>query len=192
MDGNWLRIDSAVIDAPDPCPIPKKLEGLPGKLIYFSLGSMSSSYKPLMDRLLKILAELPHRFIISTGFYHDEYNLSANLYGEQYVSQLAVLQLVDCFITHGGNNSVTEACHFGVPMIVCPLFGDQHNNAARIEEKRCGKQFDPFTCTKSDLEQAIEFCGSANVKARLKSMSDRMKKENNLKSVCESIVNLIK
>ena len=104
MNGNWVRIDSSVVDTPDPIPIPKKLEGLPGKLIYFSLGSMASSYKPLMDRLLKIVSELPHRFIISTGYYHEECNLPANLYGEQYVNQLAVLQIVDCFITHGGHN----------------------------------------------------------------------------------------
>ena len=77
-------------------------------------------------------------------------------------------------------------------MIVLPLFGDQHNNGARIEEKLCGKQFDPFTCSKNDIEQAIEFCISVDVKARLKGMSDRMKKDNNLKSVCESIVNLLK
>lgn len=97
-----MRIDSAIVDTPDPFPIPKKLEGLPGVLVYFSLGSMASSFKPLMDRFLQILSELPHRFIISTGFYHDEYNLSANLYGEKYVQQLRVLNLVDCFITHGG------------------------------------------------------------------------------------------
>ena len=95
MDGNWLRIDSAVVDTPEPFKIPAKLEGLPGKLIYFSLGSMSSSYKPLMDRLLAIMGEIPHRFIISTGFYHDEYKLPANLYGEKYVNQLAVLQSVE-------------------------------------------------------------------------------------------------
>ena len=107
MEGNWVQIDSAVVDTPDPFPIPKKLEGLPGNLIYFSLGSMASSYKPLMDRFLQILSELPHRFIISTGYYHDEYNLSSNLYGEKYVKQLAVLQSVDCFITHGGKYTLS-------------------------------------------------------------------------------------
>lgn len=73
-----------------------------------------------------------------------------------------------------------------------PLFGDQHNNGKRIEEKGCGKQFDPFTVTKADLEQAIDFCLSTDVKTKLRNMSDRMKKDNNLKSVCESIVNLLK
>lgn len=73
----------------------------------------------------------------------------------------------------------------------CPLFGDQHNNAKRIEEKNCGKQLDPFTCTKSDLEQAIEYCLSEDVKTNLRKMSERMKKDNNLKGVCEAIVNLM-
>lgn len=76
-------------------------------------------------------------------------------------------------------------------MIICPLFGDQHNNAKRIEEKGCGRQLDPFTCTKQDLEEAIEFCLREDVKTRLERMSQRIKKDNGLKSVCESIVNLI-
>ena len=54
-----------------------------------------------------------------------------------------------------------------------------------------GRQLDPFTCTKSDLEQAIEFCLREDVRARMRAMSDRIKRDNNLKSVCEAIVSLV-
>ena len=118
MPGNWVRLESSVDNTPEPFQIPKKLKNLAGKLIYFSLGSMSSCYKPLMNRLLKIFGEIPHRFIVSTGLIGEQFEIYKNQHGEKHLNQLSVLQSVDVFITHGGNNSVTESCHFGVPMIV--------------------------------------------------------------------------
>lgn len=49
-----------------------------------------------------------------------------------------------------------------------------------------------FYDLKEDFEKAIEFCSSEEVKKRCKKMSERMKRDNNLKGACELIVNLIK
>jgi len=38
---------------------------------------------------------------------------------------------VDLFLTHGGQNSFTEALAAGVPVVVCPGFGDQPVNAQK-------------------------------------------------------------
>lgn len=95
MPGHWVRCDSAITDSPDPFQVPDKLKNLPGALIYFSLGSMASCYKPLMNRLLKLFSEIPHRFIVSTGLVGEEYKLYDNQYGEKFINQLAVLQTVD-------------------------------------------------------------------------------------------------
>ena len=50
--GAWLRIDTPVMQPfPDPYPVPEKLKGKPGKLIYFSLGSM---VRPRQQTKIKI------------------------------------------------------------------------------------------------------------------------------------------
>ena len=42
------------------------------------------------------------------------------------------------FVTHGGQNSFMEALTAGVPLVVCPGFGDQMGNAARAEKLGIG------------------------------------------------------
>ena len=44
------------------------------------------------------------------------------------------------FITHGGQNSITEATFHGVPLICIPLFADQPKNAINVEYRKIGKQ----------------------------------------------------
>ena len=57
-----------------------------------------------------------------------------NVRVEPYVDQVAVLRAASVFITHNGLNSTHEAIVHGVPMISCPLFGDQPALAARCRE----------------------------------------------------------
>lgn len=98
MEGNWVAMDSSITyPLSDALAVPEKLAKLPGKLIYFSLGSIASCYKPLMTRLLDILGQIEHRFIVSTGPIGDQYAglLSENQHGKPHLDQLAVLQSVE-------------------------------------------------------------------------------------------------
>ena len=55
--------------------------------------------------------------------------------------QVALLKAgVDLFLTHGGQNSFMESLSAGVPVVVCPGFGDQAVNAMKSEAMGVGLQ----------------------------------------------------
>ena len=68
----------------------------------------------------------------------------------------SIKSTVDLVITHGRNNTVTESFYFGKPMIVMPFFGDQTDNAQRIDEKWFGIRLDSRRCSKQELLESIE------------------------------------
>lgn len=176
---NWIRCDCMVRDVnATKFKVPEKLENKPGKLIFLSLGSLASADVILMKRLTSMLADCPHRFIVCKGPYHDQYELPDNMWGDKFVPQLEVLSVIDLIITHGGNNTLTESFFYGVPgFIVCPLFGDQFDNAQRVQEKEFGIRLDPYNCSKEELLSAIEtMLNKEDLRTRMKAISQRMRK----------------
>ena len=116
------------------------------RLVYLSLGSLGSADVELMRDLVAALAETPHRYIVSRGPRHDEYELADNMLGAEFLPQTSVLPHVDAVITHGGNNTVTESIWFGKPMLVAPIFWDQHDNAQRVHETGYGIRLPTYSC----------------------------------------------
>jgi UDP:flavonoid glycosyltransferase YjiC (YdhE family) len=85
------------------------------------------------------------------------------------------LPLVDLVITHGGNNTVTECLHFGKPMIVLPLFWDQHDNAQRVQETGFGVRLDPYRFRDEELLDWIgRLVGDRPLADRLGTISRRL------------------
>lgn len=173
----WERCDCLIRDHTiHKYEVPEKLRNKPGKLIFLSMGSMASADARLMKRLTSMLSDCPHRFIVVTGPHHDQYELPENMIGGEFLPQLEILPVIDLIITHGGNNTITESFYFGVPgMIVCPLFGDQPDNAQRLQEKGIGVRLDPYNCSKEELHGAIEeMLNREGLKDRMKAISMRM------------------
>ena len=109
-----------------------------------------------MTRLIDILGRTDYRVVVSMGPQHHELRLADNMYGEEFLPQTSILPLVDLVITHGGNNTVTESMHFGKPMVVLPLFWDQHDNAQRVQETGFGLRLDAYQCDDRQLLGSIE------------------------------------
>ena len=158
IDATWHRLDSSVRDTDDIFELPVEMRDRPdgSALIYLSLGSLGSADVDLMRRLIDVLGRTPHRYIVSKGPRHDEYELASNMWGAELVPQTRVLPLVDLVITHGGNNTVTEAFHFGKPMLLLPLFWDQHDNAQRVHETRFGVRLDTYRFTDAQMGEALD------------------------------------
>lgn len=156
MPGTWERLDSSVRTTDDPFEVPAELRDGDGSLIYLSLGSLGSADVDLMRRLVDVLSRTRHRYIVSKGPQHDQYELAANMWGAQQVPQTNVIPLCDLVISHGGNNTTTESFHSGKPMIVLPLFWDQYDNAQRVHETGTGLRLDTYRFEEAALHDAID------------------------------------
>ena len=61
-----------------------------------------SSLAHRLQDLINILNNLPYKYILSKGSNGDNLEFPSNRFiGENFIDQLAVLQVVDCIITHG-------------------------------------------------------------------------------------------
>ncbi|KAM9123741.1 LOW QUALITY PROTEIN: UDP-glucuronosyltransferase 1A1-like [Pangshura tecta] len=59
------------------------------------------------------------------------------------------------FITHGGSHGIYEGICNGVPMVLMPLFGDQMDNAKRVESRGAGVTLNVLEMTSKDLSEAL-------------------------------------
>ena len=175
----WHRLDSTVRATDTTWELPAQLRERDGALIYLSLGSLGSADVGLMQRLVDLLATTEHRVIVSKGPLADAIELHDNQTGEGFLPQPAILPLVDLVITHGGNNTVTEALHHGKPMIVLPLFWDQVDNAQRVDETGLGRRLSTYGSRDEELTDAIdELLAAEPLAARLAAMTARIKASN--------------
>jgi MGT family glycosyltransferase len=171
----WHNLESSVRSTDADWSPPPELADREGSLVYVSLGSLGSGDVPLMKELVAALAETPQRYVVSKGPQHAEYELADNMVGEEFLPQVSVLPQVDLVITHGGNNTTTESLHFGKPMILLPIFWDQHDNAQRMDETGFGTRLQTYSFERRDLWEAIDrLLADSDLQERLASLSERL------------------
>jgi MGT family glycosyltransferase len=186
LGSTWHRLESSVRETDEKFELPD-LPG-DGALIYFSLGSLGSADVELMRRVIAALAETEHRYIVSMGPLHSEIELAPNMYGAEFLPQTSIIPLVDLVITHGGNNTTTEALHFGKPMVCLPLFWDQYDNAQRVDELGLGVRLAPYTCSPAALREAIDrLLADTSLRNTLTAAGERIRARDGLRHAADLI-----
>ncbi|KAG9477468.1 hypothetical protein GDO78_002713 [Eleutherodactylus coqui] len=126
--------------------------------VVFSLGSMVSEIP--MNKAMDIAEAF--RYIPQTVIWRytgkPPSNLGNNTHLVKWLPQNDLLAhpKARAFITHGGSHGIYEGICNAVPMVVLPLFGDQMDNAKRIESRGAGLTLNVLDMTPEDLSNAID------------------------------------
>lgn len=138
-----------------------KANGRP--LIYISFGTLYHLNQAFYRTLFDTFATHEAQFILSAGSMTDLATLGRipdNFIVRNSVPQLALLQQVDLFITHGGMNSINEGLYYGVPLLVIPQQMEQLLNARQVAAHGAGLilgEQPPYGRTTGDeLRQAVQ------------------------------------
>jgi MGT family glycosyltransferase len=170
----WHNLETSVRSTDEPWTPPQR-DGR--ALVYLSLGSLGSADVPLMERLVDVLSRTPHRYVVSTGPQHAEYELAENMTGAEFLPQTSILPHVDAVITHGGNNTTTECMWFGKPMLVLPIFWDQHDNAQRVHETGYGMRLPTYAFEEEQLVAALDRLLAADgIRSRAAAAGERLRR----------------
>lgn len=139
-------------------------------LVYVAFGSFLSVRSDVLGRVVAALRDLPVRVALASGSADVTGwgDLPAQWLVRPHLPQVAILRRAAMAITHGGNNSVTEALACGVPTVVLPFSTDQFAGAAAVERAGLGVALDPNTADVGRLRDAVTsvLAGAAPSRAR--------------------------
>ncbi|MEV8272129.1 glycosyltransferase [Microbacterium sp. NPDC077184] len=130
--------------------------------VYVSLGSFLSVRDDVLARLAEALRALHSatgiRAAIASGSTPIERlgPIPEGWLVREYLPQVRLLSHARAAVTHGGNNSVTEAVGQGVPLLVLPMSTDQFAGAAALERTGTGIAADPNAAGPDELRAALE------------------------------------
>ena len=121
----------------------------------------------------------------------DELRLAENMVGAATLPQTTLMPQVDLVITHGGNNTTTEAMHFGKPMVLLPLFWDQYDNAQRVHVKGFGRRIDTYGFAPGELRDAVDaVLADSALRDRVASAGERIRSSSGIVRAADLIEGL--
>ena len=149
-------LGSSVRDEPIDPEVEQWLDESEEPFVYVSFGSFLSVRSDVLTRVAQALEVLGVRVALATGSASDLPELPPHWLVRDFLPQVTLMKRAAAAVTHGGNNSVTEAMTFGVPLVVLPFSTDQFAGAAAVERSGWGVSLAPNTATVEQLVAAIE------------------------------------
>ncbi len=119
-------------------------------LVVVSLGTFLSDRVDVLGRIAAALRKVDVRVAMAVGDNDPAAlgELPSDWLVRPSLAQVTLLEQASVLITHGGNNSITEALTFGVPMLVMPFSTDQFDGAAAVERHLAGIALDPNSASR--------------------------------------------
>lgn len=125
-------------------------------VVYVSLGSFLSVRTDVLAGVAEALRGLGVRVALASGASSpaDLGPVPPGWLVREVLPQVTLLRHAALAVTHGGNNSVTEALTAGVPLLVLPMSTDQFAGAAALERTGLGEVADPNRASPAELSDA--------------------------------------
>lgn len=153
-----VHLGSAVRGEARDDDVERWLDATDEPFVYVSFGSFLSVRDDVLARVVAALTSLGLRAAIATGSAPIDAlgAIPTTWLVREFLPQVTLLRRAAAAVTHGGNNSVTEAMTFGVPLVVLPFSTDQFAGAAAIERAGFGVALAPNSATTAELASAID------------------------------------
>ena len=150
-------LGSAVRSEPVDDEVESWLDSNTEPFVYVSFGSFLSVRSDVTAVVVDSLKQLGLRAAIAIGLADqaDLGPLPPSWLVREYLPQVRLLEHAAVAVTHGGNNSITEAMTWGVPLVVLPFSTDQFAGAAAIERGGFGVVLAPNEASAADIADAI-------------------------------------
>ena len=125
-------------------------------VVYVSLGSFLSVRSDVLSHIVDALRPLEVRVALASGSSprSELGRVPTGWLVRPELPQVRLLRRSVLAVSHGGNNSVTEALTAGVPLVLLPLSTDQFAGAAALEQAGFGEALDPNAATSSEIRAA--------------------------------------
>ncbi|WP_405217179.1 nucleotide disphospho-sugar-binding domain-containing protein [Agrococcus sp. Ld7] len=127
-------------------------------IVYVSLGSFLSVRGDVLAAIAEALRPLDVRVALANGSTPREAlgRVPDSWLVREVLPQVRLLQRSALAISHGGNNSVTEALTASVPLLLLPMSTDQFAGAAALERAGLGEALDPNSASPAEIALAAQ------------------------------------
>lgn len=161
------------------------------ELIYVSLGAVFLDNKAFFQTCIQALGMLGRPAVISLSgcFSPEDFDhVPANVELRGFVRQTEILQRAAVFVTHGGDQSVSEAIYCETPMVAVPQIPEQALRARQLERLMLGRHIAPADLTPERLCSVLaEILENPVFRQNVRALKDSLPKVSPAMTACDQI-----